>query len=115
MAKSFRDLCEKVPEHEREHVCEIAENVLFMRRKLAETRKALNNQAIVIPYDNGGGQVGIRANPAFGEYQRLLRSYTTELETLRGILASAAKAEEEPKSNPLMDILAEAEKVIANA
>ena len=57
----------------------------FMRSKLEETRKALKGQSVVIPYDNGGGQVGIRANPAFAEYERLGRAYHATLRALAEI------------------------------
>lgn len=88
---SMSELVDRLPEHERDHVRELAEDVLFMRGKLAETRRALENSAVVIPYDNGGGQTGIRANPAFGEYQKLLRTYTATLAELRGIIGAAEK------------------------
>lgn len=54
----------------------------FMRIKLAETREALADQEVVMPYDNGGGQSGIRANPAFGEYEKLSASYLRTLAAL---------------------------------
>ena len=67
----------------------------------------MKNQSVVIPYDNGGGQVGIRANPAFGEYQKLLRSYTATFDELRGLLESqAAKDDGKPKSKPVVNVLA---------
>ena len=86
---TFAELSDKLPTHEREHVRELAENVLFMRRKLEETRLELENQPIVIPYNNGGGQSGIRANPAYAEYEKLLKSYTSALKTLREIIGKA--------------------------
>lgn len=67
---------------EEAHLKELNVNARFMKRVLARTRKALKDQQVVIPYDNGGGQIGIRANPAFGEYERLLKSYCS---TLRAI------------------------------
>jgi hypothetical protein len=97
MAKSFAELAEKLPEHEREHVRELAENVLFMRGKLEETRKGLANSQVVIAYDNGGGQTGIRRNPAFDGYQALLKSYTAALNELRGLLEGEAKSERTAK------------------
>ncbi len=95
---SMSELAEKLPEHEREHVRELAEDVLFMRRKLEESREGLKDQKIVIPYDNGGGQVGIRANPAFGEYQKLLNMYKATFAALRDLLESVStKTAEKPK------------------
>lgn len=62
----------------------------FMRAKLAETREALADQEVVMPYDNGGGQSGIRANPAFGEYEKLNASYLRTLAALEEAKPTAA-------------------------
>jgi len=88
---TYADLAANLPEQDRADVCELAENVLFMRRKLAETRKGLEGKPVVIPYDNGGGQTGIRANPAYAEYEKLLRSYTQALDALKSALGAAGK------------------------
>lgn len=82
---SVEELAGRVPEHEREHVRELLENALFMRDKLEETRIGLANSQVVIAYNNGGGQSGIRENPAFAAYQKLLREYRATLETLGNI------------------------------
>ena len=104
---TLAELADKLPEHEREHAHELALDVLFMRGKLEETRAGLRDQSVVIPYDNGGGQVGIRANPAFGEYQKLLRSYTATFDELRDLLESqAAKDDGKPKGKPVVNVLA---------
>lgn len=69
---------------------ELAESVLFMRQKLEETRELLEDQSIVIPYDNGGGQCGIRENPHFLAYERLLAAYNKALKQLGEILDKGA-------------------------
>lgn len=61
----------------------------FMRRKLAETRESLAYEAVVIPYDNGGGQEGIRANPAFSEYEKLAKTYQATLDAIERATRSA--------------------------
>lgn len=71
----------------------------FMRDKLIETRKALENEQVVIPYDNGGGQTGIRANPAFKEYENLLNSFTRTLTAIREL------GGEEPDDDDIAEIL----------
>lgn len=120
MAKSniptAKQLCENVPEQVRPFVIELAENVIFMHDKLIETRKGLKNQALVIPYDNGGGQTGIRENPAFKAYQTMLASYRKALEELSATLRRYGGLEKNnDDENPLAKILAEAEKVLADA
>lgn len=110
-----RELCAGVPESVRPLVSELVENVNFMYVKLHETRKGIENEAIVIPYDNGGGQTGIRENPAFKGYQTLLASYRKTLEQLMAVLNRYGAVEKEQGENPLAQILAEAEKVLEDA
>ena len=109
----YIELAELVPEQDREHARELALNADFMRSKLEETRFGIARQQVVIPYDNGGGQTGIRANPAFSEYEKLLKSYMGTLEALRKLVAPYARQQQ--KANPLEAILKEAESIIADA
>ena len=90
-------LVEHIPEHTRADVEKLAKSVLFMRGKLADAEKGMANEQIVIPYDNGGGQVGIRANPAFSEYEKLLKCYMSTLAELREILEKYKVAPAPPK------------------
>lgn len=50
-------------------------NTSWMKAKLDDAREAIKNSNIVITYDNGGGQKGIRENPLFKGYEGLWRSY----------------------------------------
>lgn len=50
-------------------------NTAWMKVKLDDAREAIKNSSIVISYDNGGGQKGIRENPLFKGYESLWRSY----------------------------------------
>lgn len=66
---------------------ELAKNVLWMADKLAEARRVIASSSVVIPYDNGGGQKGVRKNPAFEGYNALLSQYsraTAQLATMIG-------------------------------
>ena len=111
---TYADLAARLPEQDRPHVLELSENVLFMRERLIATRRGLAKQDVVMPYDNGGGQTGIRANPAYAEYERLLASYIKTLKALREILAGVSD-DDAADANPLASILAEAEKVLSDA
>lgn len=57
-----------------------------MSRKLREAQKDLKGQTLTIEYDNGGGQKGIRENPAFTAYEKLLNTYTRALTTLTELI-----------------------------
>ena len=80
----------------------IITNVAWQRIKLDEARKAIANSTIAIPYDNGGGQAGIRENPAFKGYESLFKSYMggmkAILERLPDAKAEIAAPVEKPKS-----------------
>ena len=65
---------------------ELAESVVFMARKLEESRKLLKNEPLVVEYNNGGGQYGIRENPHFTAYEHLLTSYNKALRQLTEIV-----------------------------
>ena len=65
---------------------ELAEAVLFMAEKLEESRKAMKDEPIVIPYDNGGGQTGIRENPHYTAFEHLVTAYNKSLRQLTEIV-----------------------------
>lgn len=74
----------------------------FQRGQLEAARKRLANEPLVIEYDNGGGQSGIRENPEWLAYEKLLKSYHA---TLRAInLQTGGKAPEKQTGigSPLM-------------
>lgn len=75
-------ICSSLPEPTRARAVELAENVLWMEAKLANAREVIGKSSVAIPYDNGGGQRGIRKNPAFDGYNSLMSSYTKALKQL---------------------------------
>ena len=75
-------ICASLPEPTRARAVELAENVLWMEGKLANAREVIGRSSVAIPYDNGGGQRGIRKNPAFDGYNSLMSSYTKALKQL---------------------------------
>lgn len=70
----------------------------FMRAKLQQTSKALQNQNIVVPYDNGGGQCGIREHPAFAAYEKLLKEYRASVRDHDALTGSSGMSEREASS-----------------
>ncbi len=50
-------------------------NTAWMKAKLDDAREAIKHSQIAIPYDNGGGQKGLRENPLFKGYESLWKSY----------------------------------------
>ena len=64
-----------ISERRMQTLAPIIENVSWMRAKLDDSRDLIKNSNIVVPYDNGGGQKGIRENPAFKGYESLWKAY----------------------------------------
>ena len=74
----------------------VIENVAWMKIKLDQAREKIKNSGIVMPYDNGGGQTGIRENPAFKGYEALWKSYMTGMsKLLEAMPPEVIEAEEE--------------------
>ena len=69
---------------------ELAESVVFMASKLEEARKTLKDEPLVIDYDNGGGQKGIRENPHFVAFEHLMATYNKSLRQLTEIIDKGA-------------------------
>lgn len=53
----------------------VIENTAWMKAKLDDAREQIRGSSIAIPYNNGGGQKGIRENPLFKGYENLWRCY----------------------------------------
>ena len=79
-------ICSSLPEPTRARAVELAENVLWMEVKLANAREVIGKSSVAIPYDNGGGQRGIRKNPAFDGYNSLMSSYVKAVKQLCDML-----------------------------
>lgn len=56
-----------------------------MADKLREAAEQLPGEDLVVEYDNGGGQSGIRENPFYSAYTKLLASYTKALTVFKNI------------------------------
>ena len=107
-AKSESDRIKKllndcnVPESRINLLESIIENVSWMKVKLDEARELIKKSSVAIPYDNGGGQKGVRQNPIFSGYESLFKSYMAGmgkiLECLPKDVAEQAVEVEKPKS-----------------
>lgn len=53
----------------------VIENTALMYAKLEEIRAEIADAPIIVEYDNGGGQSGIRENPLFKGYEALWKAY----------------------------------------
>ena len=67
------------------------ENTAYMKVKLEETREAIKTSKVCIPYDNGGGQTGLRENPLFKGYESLFKSYMSGMRQILDVLPKMAQ------------------------
>ena len=58
------------------------DNLVWLEQKMEQGRALIASSAIVIPYDNGGGQKGVRKNPAFEAIHRMTASYNACLKAI---------------------------------
>ena len=71
------------------------ENVAWMCVKLEEASDAIATSDVAIPYDNGGGQKGIRQNPHFQGYESLWKSYILGMTQIMGTVGAQKDAKSE--------------------
>ena len=57
----------------------LQDQLRLMRDRLIEEGNKIPDEPIIIDYDNGGGQNGIRENPFYPAYEKLLSSYVKTL------------------------------------
>lgn len=83
-------------------------NTAWMKVKLEEAREAIKTSNVVIPYDNGGGQKGLRENPLFKGYESLFKSYMGGVRQILDVLpkqASEVKSEELEKPQTMLELV----------
>lgn len=76
------DICRNVDERVQKEAEILAKQGIAMGRKLEHERKRMKDEPLTLEYDNGGGQTGVRENPYYSAYNKLLSSYTKTLTTL---------------------------------
>ena len=70
----------------------VIDNLAFQRVKLESTVREIGDQDLAIAYDNGGGQTGIRENPAYRAYVSLWKSYLSGIEKLLAAIPEEEQA-----------------------
>jgi hypothetical protein len=65
-------------------------DVLLKQLKLMAERIMIEgarmpSESMTIEYDNGGGQTGVRENPYYPAYEKLLTSYTRALDVVKNM------------------------------
>lgn len=63
----------------------LSEQLKLIRAKLEEEGSRIPSEDLIVEYDNGGGQCGVRENPFFVAYEKLLASYTKALAAYKNL------------------------------
>lgn len=78
----------------------VIENTAWMKAKLDDAREQIRGSSIAIPYNNGGGQKGIRENPLFKGYENLWRCYIAGMTKILDAMPPEAIQTEMKKEEP---------------
>lgn len=97
-----------LPESKISLLTPIIENVAWMKVKLDEAREVNEESNVAIPYDNGGGQKGLRENPLFKGYESLWKSYMAGMQKIIDSIPDShaeIKQEEIQKSVTMLEVV----------
>lgn len=81
----------------------VLENLAWQKVKLDEARASIEKSTVAIPYDNGGGQKGIRENPLFKGYINLWRAYMLGVDKLTSYLPKDLQERIAPEASSVLD------------
>ena len=84
----------------------VIQNVAWMKVRLDDTREVIKTSQVVIPYDNGGGQKGLRENPLFKGYEALWKSYMGGMNRIiEALPAEVEVVEEEARPQTVLSLI----------
>lgn len=69
----------------KKHISELENTAEFLRQEIQTARQELEGEPLTVTYDHGGGQSGVRENPAYTAFAKMLKSYqavVTQLESM---------------------------------
>lgn len=78
----------------------IIKNSAWMQVKLDDAMELIKNSSIAMPYNNGGGQKGIRENPLFRGYEALWKSYMAGMDKIISMLPEEKRNMENSGKSP---------------
>ena len=70
----------------------------WTEQRLADARRLIGTSDSVVPYDNGGGQEGVRRNPAYDGYNALAKTYVAYLKQLETMTGAQVSGDDEATS-----------------
>lgn len=79
-----------MPKAKRSTAMPLLHNAAWMKIKLDEARADMMCSSLVTVYNNGGGQLGTRENPAFSAYNKLFASYSRCMKQITDLMVGDA-------------------------
>ena len=70
-----------------------------------DAREDIAGDGLTTEYDNGGGQTGVRENPAFKAYEALWKSYSTGLQIILSVLTEQAAQVVKDNSENVLELV----------
>ena len=95
----------KISENKIKLIMPVIENTAWMKIKLDEARETVKESGVVIMYDNGGGQKGLRENPIFKGYESLWKSYMAGMNVILSSLPEEIVQKEVEKAEKPLTML----------
>ncbi len=69
----------------------LKEQLRHLAERIQTEGRRMDEEDLIIYYDNGGGQTGVRENPYYPAYEKLLASYVKTLAALKDIAGTDAE------------------------
>lgn len=81
-----KEISKKIDKRIRPQAEVLIDQLKLMAEKLDKEGERIICEKLVVDYDNGGGQSGVRENPFFPAYEKLLATYTKTLQAVRDLI-----------------------------
>ena len=75
-----------IPQALRDVAMPLLHNLAWQKVQLDEARHDLMYESLFVPYDNGGGQSGIREHPGFVAYNKLFTTFSRGIKQLTDLM-----------------------------
>ena len=82
-------ITENVDKQKHPYAETLENEVRWQAERLVQARQVIAESSILIAYDNGGGQKGVRRNPGYEAYSQLFNTFVSGMRALDALLEDA--------------------------
>lgn len=90
-------ITENVDKQKHPYAETLENEVRWQAERLVQARQVIADSSILIAYDNGGGQKGVRRNPGYEAYSQLFNTFVSGMRALDALLAETPPESKEAK------------------